>query len=147
MAKTKVSKGDKVKVDYEGRLESGEVFDSSTHGDHSHPLEFTAGEGQVIPGFDNALIGMKLNEEKEITIKPEDAYGQPNPEMVRDIPRNVLPKDQEPKVGMMLGMMTPNGQQMAAKIVEVTKDNIKIDLNHPLAGQTLIFKVKVVEII
>jgi peptidylprolyl isomerase len=151
MAKTKsnitkiVAKGDKIKVDYEGRFESGEVFDSSKHGDHSHPLEFEAGSGQVIPGFDNAVIGMKIGEEKEFKINAKEAYGEHNPQLVREIPRNVLPQDQEPKPGMML-VMNAGNQQVPVKITEVTKDKIKIDLNHPLAGKNLIFKIKLVSI-
>jgi len=142
----KVKKGDKVKVEYEGKLENGEVFDSSNHGDHSHPLEFTVGDGMVIKGFDVAIEGMEVGEEKEITLKPEDAYGDKNPDLKKDFPRDMLPKEREPEKGMVLMMGTPDGRQIPVEIVDVDKDKIVVDLNHPLAGKTLIFKVKVVEI-
>ena len=141
-----IKKGDKVSVDYEGKFESGEVFDSSTHGDHSHPLEFTAGNGQVIVGFDNAVIGMEVGQEKEVKIKPEDAYGDLRPEYQQKIPRNALPQDQEPKEGMTLVMGTPDGKQFPVRISKVDKESVTLDLNHPLAGKTLVFKIKIVKI-
>lgn len=141
-----VKKGDKISVEYEGRLENGDIFDSSSHGDHSHPLEFEVGSGQVIKGFDDSVEGMELEEEKEITIKPEEGYGQADENLIRDVPRNVLPKDQEPKVDMVLVMKTKEGHQLQAKITKVTKENVTLDMNHPLAGKTLIFKIKVVKI-
>jgi FKBP-type peptidyl-prolyl cis-trans isomerase 2 len=140
-----VEKGDKVKVDYEGKLEDGNVFDTSKR-EGGKPLEFVAGSGMVIPGFDNAVLGMEKDEEKTVTIEPAEAYGEVNPELVREIPRNVLPKDQEPKKGMMLVMSAPDGRQIPAVISEVTEESVKIDLNHPLAGKKLIFKIKVLEI-
>jgi len=142
----KINKGDKVKVDYEGKLEDGTVFDSSTHGDHSHPLEFEAGSGMVIKGFDDAVMGMELNEEKEFSSEPEEAYGQPNDEMIKKFPREQLPKEPDPKEGMMLMMNTPEGQQFPAKILKVEENEVTIDLNHPLAGKKLSFKIKIVGI-
>ncbi len=140
----KVEEGNKVKVEYEGKFDDGSVFDSSkTHG---KPLEFIAGKGMVVPGFDKAVVGMDKDEEKEITIKPEDAYGPINAELSKEVPRSQLPKDQEPKVGMMLSVGLPNGQQVPATITKVSDDKITIDLNHPLAGKTLHFKIKVIEI-
>lgn len=144
-----VKKGDKVKVDYEGKLESGEIFDSSSHGDHSHPLEFEVGSGQVIKGFDDAVTGMELNEEKEIKITPEEGYGHPNKDMLKEMPIKVLPPlpdGSKPKEGMTLLLSTPSGQKFPAKIAKITKTNVTLDLNHPLAGKTLIFKIKIVEI-
>lgn len=141
-----IGKGSKISLDYEGRLESGEIFDSSKHGDHSHPLEFEVGSGQVIQGFDNAVLGMKKGEEKEFTIKPGEAYGERNEQLIREFPSSMLPKEQEPKVGMMLILGGPNGEQIPARIVAISHDKVKIDLNHPLAGQTLIFKIKILDI-
>ncbi len=143
-----VKKGDKVAVDYEGRFETGEVFDSSTHGDHSHPLEFEAGAGQVIPGFDNAVIGMAKGEDKEITIPATEAYGEYDEQLKRDIPASeiTLPRNQKPKAGMTLMMRTPDGQAVPVHIVAADANTITIDLNHPLAGKTLIFKIKIVGI-
>jgi len=141
-----IKKGDKIKVDYEGRLEDGTVFDTSTHGDHSHPLEFEAGSGKVIKGFDEAVIGMKEGEEKEVHIESENAYGDYNPELKKEIPKSTLPPEQEPKAGMTVVMTTPDGHQVPIKIEKVSKDNVVLDMNHPLAGKKLIFKIKIIGI-
>ena len=136
-----IKKGDKVKVDYTGTFEDGTVFDSS---EGKAPLEFEVGAGMVIKGFDSAVEGMEKGEEKDITIESKDAYGDVNPQLLQKVPRDKLPKDQEPKEGMMLALGTPDGKQMPAKITEVTDKEITIDLNHPLAGKTLKFKLKIV---
>ena len=138
-----IKQGDTIKVDYTGSLEDGQVFDSS---EGKQPLEFEVGAGKIIPGFDKAVVGMEKGEEKEITIKPEDAYGQPRDDLQKEVPRSALPQDQEPKEGMGLMMNTPQGQQIPARIVKVTEENITIDLNHPLAGKTLKFKIKISEV-
>lgn len=143
---SEVKKGDKVKVDYEGKLEDGKIFDSSKHGDHSHPLEFEAGEGKVIKGFDNSVIGMKVGEEKEVKIQPSEAYGDIDSKKVIKIPRDKLPPGHEPKPGMVLMLQTPEGGQFPATIKEVTDKEATIDLNHPLAGKVLNFKIKLLEI-
>lgn len=135
-----VKKGDKVKVNYTGTLDDGTVFDSSEK--HGQPLEFEVGSKQVIPGFDDALIGMEIGQEKEISIKPEQAYGQPNPQLVTEVPKDKLPQDKELKPGMMLLVTLPNGAQTPAKIVEVLDTGVKLDLNHPLTGKALNFKIK-----
>lgn len=134
----KIQKGSKVKDEYPGTLEDGTVFDTNVN---KEPLEFEAGTGMMIKGFDQGVIGMKKGEEKEITLKREDAYGQPNANLTKQLPRESLPKDQEPKIDMVLVLQAPAGQQIPAKITEVN-----IDLNHPLAGKTLIFKVKILDV-
>jgi peptidylprolyl isomerase len=139
-----VKSGDKVKVHYTGTFDDGNVFDSSEK--HGQPLEFEIGAKQVIPGFENAIIGMKLGEEKSIRLEPSEAYGDINPQLTKKIERDHLPKDQEPKTGMILVINLPNGMQIPARIVEVTDKDVTIDLNHPLAGKTLNFKFKVIEI-
>lgn len=141
-----VKKGDKVKVDYTGTFDDGTVFDSSTHGDHSHPLEFEAGAGMVIKGFDDAVIGMEKGDEKEIHLEPKDAYGDPNPQLVQKVPRDQLP-EQELKAGMTLAMKTPEGQQIPITIKEVNDKEATLDMNHPLAGKKLNFKIKLVEVV
>lgn len=140
-----IKKGDKVKIDYTGTFDDGTVFDSSTHGDHSDPIEFEIGSGQVIKGFDNAIIGMEKNQEKTIKLKPEEAYGYVNPQLIQKIPREKIPKDQNVQPGMIVGLGTPDGRQMQARITEVTDQYITLDLNHPLAGKNLNFKIKVVD--
>jgi len=139
-----VEKGDKIKIEYVGKLEDGQIFDSSSK--HGQPLEFEVGAGVVIKGFDAGVLGMEKGEEKEITIKPEDAYGIKRADLIQEFPRERLPKEREPMVGMALGMVLPNGQQMSAEIVEVNEKTVKLDMNHPLADKTLIFSVKIVDI-
>ena len=139
-----VKEGDKIKVEYEGKLEDGTVFDSSEK--HGKPLEFQVGSKHVIKGFDDGVVGMEKGEEKEIKLKPADAYGDYNPQLVKKVPKEQLPKDKEPKKDMMLMLSLPNGAQIPARITEVTEKEVNLDLNHPLVGKTLIFKVKVVDI-
>ncbi len=139
-----VKKGDKVRVDYTGAFDDGTVFDASEK--QGQPLEFEVGSGQVIKGFDDAVVGMKKGEEKKIVIPAKEAYGEVRAELHKKVPRQQLPQDQEPKVGMILAVGLPNGQQFPARIVAVTKDDVTIDLNHPLAGKRLHFKIKVVNV-
>src|SRR3989344_6064286 len=138
-----IVKGNKIKVHYTGILEDGSIFDSS---EGREPLEFEVGSGQLIKGFDEAVIGMKNGEEKEITLKPSEAYGEPNPQMLQKVPRTELPQDQEIKEGMMLSVMLPDGQQIPAVVKEINDKEATIDFNHPLAGKTLKFKIKIIEI-
>ena len=140
----KVVKGNLVKIEYTGKLADGTVFDASQN--HGRPLEFEVGSGMVIKGFDQAVEGMELNEEKTVIIPAEDAYGEARPEMMQEVPRDKLPKEPEPKEGMMLAIGTPDGRQIPAKITKVDEDKVTIDLNHPLAGKELTFEIKVVGI-
>ena len=133
--------GTKVKVHYTGTLNDGEVFDSS---EGREPLEFTIGQNQVIPGFENGIKEMELNEEKTIKIKPEEAYGNSNNELVVTLPRERFPP--EVQVNGHLLLKGPDGQRVPAMIKEVNDNSVVVDLNHPLAGQELTFKVKVVGI-
>ncbi|HLC58266.1 MAG TPA: peptidylprolyl isomerase [Candidatus Nanoarchaeia archaeon] len=138
-----IKQGSKVKVEYTGKLEDGSIFDSSKN--HGVPLEFEVGAGQIIQGFDEAIIGMEKNDQKEVKIPAEKAYGTYNPELTRQIPRDSFPEDQEVKVGMIVGLQLPNGAQFPAKIVDLNEQEITLDLNHPLAGKTLIFEIKIVD--
>jgi peptidylprolyl isomerase len=137
----KASKGNRVKVDYTGTLDDGTVFDSS---EGKHPLEFIAGEGQLIKGFDDAVIGMEEGEEKEITIAPEEAYGQRREDLVQVVPKEAFGDKVEPKEGQQLMLRAPTGHQMMATVTKVEGENVTLDMNHPLVGKTLHFKVKVV---
>jgi len=139
-----VKEGDTVSVEYTGRLEDGTVFDSSDQ--HGEPLQFTVGEGKIIKGFDHAVIGMKIGEEKEVSIPPEEAYGHHNPDLVRHLPRHVFPEDQEIKPEMVFMMALPDGRQVPVRIAEVAEEQVKVDLNSPLAGKTLLFTIKLVNI-
>jgi FKBP-type peptidyl-prolyl cis-trans isomerase 2 len=140
----KVKKGDTIQVEYTGTLDDGTVFDAT---EGKEPLEFEVGAGQVIPGFDSAVLGMDLNEEKEFRIEKEDAYGDVNPSLLKKIPKKSLPQGKEPKAGMALILKTPDGQQVPVKIADVSETDITLDLNHPLAGQALTFKIKLVGIL
>src|SRR3989344_3556860 len=141
-----VKKGDKIVVEYTGTLDSGEIFDSSSHGDHSHPLEFIVGSGQVISGFDKAVMGMNKGEKKEFKLTPLEAYGETDNTLMREIPRSNLPPGHEPKPGMMLLMATSEGHQVPVKIASVSSDKITLDLNHPLAGKNLTFNIKILSV-
>ena len=125
---------DKITLDYEGRFENGEIFDTSKHEEHSHPLTFVVGEGNVIPGFEKAVLGMNVDEEKEFEVEPEDAYGMPDERLYQEVPRNVLPSEPEPEIGMTLVMQTPQGN-IPVMISEIKTDSVILNLNHPLAGK------------
>ena len=133
-----------VKVHYTGKLADGEVFDTS---DGKEPIEFTLGQGQLIPGFEKGLIDMKLNEKKTINMTKDDAYGEVNETLIQEVKKTDLPQDMEPKVGMGLVSKSPEGQEINLMVVEVKEETIVIDGNHPLAGRDLIFDLEVVEII
>ena len=132
-----------VKVHYTGKLADGEVFDTS---DGKEPIEFTLGQGQLIPGFEKGLIDMKLNEKKTINMTKDDAYGEVNETLIQEVKKTDLPQDMEPKVGMGLVSKSPDGQEINLMVVEVKEETIVIDGNHPLAGRDLIFDLEVVEI-
>ncbi len=136
-------KGDTAQVHYTGRLEDGEVFDSSDGGE---PLEFEVGAGEVIPGFDEGVRGMSVNDKKNIEIQADDAYGQRIEALVQQIARDGLNLGNEPDVGMQLGLQLPDGNEIPITITEVTKDSITLDANHPLAGRKLIFDVELVSL-
>jgi peptidylprolyl isomerase len=131
--------GDTVKVDYTGRFEDGTVFDSS---ENREPLEFTIGEGQVIPGFEQGVEGMSPGEEKTITISADDAYGPHHEELVMVVDRGEFPPDMELSVGDVLQLRQPDGGVALARVTDLDDSNATIDANHPLAGKDLIFDVK-----
>ena len=140
---TKVKDGSNVKVHYTGKLTDGTVFDSS---EGREPLAFTIGAGMMIPGFEKGVMDMTVNEEKTINILPEDAYGEVRKDMVAEVPKSQLPADMKVEKGMELMSQTPDGQQMAVKVVDVKDDSIVVDANHALAGKELVFDIKVVEV-
>jgi peptidylprolyl isomerase len=139
----KVESGKFVCVDYEGRLENGEVFDSSQD---SQPLEIQMGGGQIIKGFEDAMMGMALREKKVFTLTPDQAYGQRDEDQVHTFSRSEIPAEMQPQVGDMIGLQTPDGQQIPATIAEADDEKVVVDLNHPLAGKSLTFEIEVVNI-
>lgn len=137
-----IEEKDKIKVEYEGSFENGDVFDStSAHG--GEPLEFIVGYGMLVPGFEKAVIGMKQDEEKEILLNPEEAYGQPKPEYIQKVPKDNFPP--EAKEGMQIGIPTQFGH-IPAVIKTIGEDFVELDMNHPLAGKNLKFKIKIVSV-
>ncbi len=137
----KVENGIYVSVEYTGTLGNGEVFDSS---EGREPLEVHMGAGQMIQGFEAQLMGMAINEKKVFTLAPEEAYGLKKANLTQSIPRSEVPPDLNAHVGMIIGLVTPDGHQIPARIVQLDDDKIIMDLNHPLAGESLTFEIKVV---
>ena len=141
-----IQNGSKVTLEYEGRLEDGQIFDTSQHGDHHHPLSFTVGEKKVIPGFEQGVLGLEVGQEKEIILEPKDAYGERNEMMVQKVPRDKLPAEIKPEKGMVLALNSPDGRQIPVPVTDVSDTDVTLDMNHPLAGKKLIFKVKIVDV-
>ncbi|HXG93742.1 MAG TPA: peptidylprolyl isomerase [Blastocatellia bacterium] len=139
----KVKEGDNISLHYTGTLDDGTVFDSSEGG---APLSFTVGSGEVIQGFDEGVRGMEVGETRDINIPPDQAYGQYYDELVRVVPRQAFPPNITPAVGMAFELELPSGQTMPVRIIDVEGDNVTLDANHLLAGETLNFKVKLVSI-
>ena len=139
---TKAQKGDRVSVHYTGRLQDGKVFDTSRG---REPLEFEVGAGMMIAGFDKAVNGMAVGEQKTVEIPSNEAYGERREEMVIDVPRQQVPAGITPEVGQQLALNN-GGQQVPVVVAEVTDEKVVLDANHPLAGKDLIFDIELVEI-
>ena len=140
---TTAKQGDTVHIHYSGSLEDGTVFDSSAERD---PLSFTIGSGQVIPGFEEAVLGMAIDDKKNVTIPVDKAYGPRNEELVMTVPKDQVPPDLNPEVGQKLQMQGPNNTPVVVEVTEVVEEHIKLDANPPLAGKDLIFDIELVEI-
>jgi peptidylprolyl isomerase len=138
-----VENGKYISVEYTGTLGNGEVFDSSVG---RQPLEVLMGDGQLIQGFESQLMGMALNEKKTFTLTPEDAYGQKNDALMQFIPRSEVPEDMDVQIGMVVGFITPEGDRVPARVVKIDEAQLTMDLNHPLAGESLTFEIEVVGI-
>lgn len=138
----KVKNGMNVKVHYTGKHENGEIFDSSVT--RKEPLSVNVGSGQVIPGFDNAIIGMEVGDKKTVTIEPKDGYGEKIAEAVQEMPIENLPEGISP--GDNLQGQGPQGQPIMATIESINGDKAMVDFNHPLAGKTISFDIELVEI-
>lgn len=134
-----IQRGNTVEVHYTGKLTNGEIFDSSIGGE---ALEFEVGSGQIIAGFENAIIGKTTGDKVTVNIEPADAYGEFNEELVVELPLNQVPEN--PQVGQVLEANTPDGQIVAVTIEKVNEDTITINANHPLAGKELIFDIEIV---
>ncbi len=137
----KVSQGARVAVHYRGTLDDGEEFDSS---EGREPLEFVVGGGQLIPGFEAAVVGMEAGQEKTFTLRPEDAYGPYEKEMVIEGPRSAFPD--AVKVGQSYTFQIGKNQEAEGRLLELTEKHVVVDFNHPLAGKRLTFRVRVVSV-
>ncbi len=140
----KVNKGDTVKVHYTGKLESGKEFDSSLD---RQPLQFEVGEGSVIEGFEDAVVGMEVGEKKTVTIPAKNAYGSYDENLLIEIPKKNVPEGITPEVGMRLQLVNQQGQAAHVVVTEILDETVKLDANHPLAGKTLVFDLEVLEIL
>ena len=138
-----VKNGDTVRVHYHGKLTDGSTFDSSEGRD---PLEFTVGAGQVIKGFDDAMVNMAVGEKKTVQIPVDHAYGQRNDDMMMEYPKSEFPADMAPAVGMELHMSDNSGNVFPVVIAEVKEESVLLDANHPLAGEDLTFEIELVSI-
>lgn len=138
-----VQNGDHVRIHYTGRLDDGSVFDSSRG---REPLAFEVGSGTVIPGFDQAVMGLRIGETRTATIAPAEAYGEVRDELRMEVGRDQLPPEVEPTEGMELHMTTATGQVVPVQIYAVTDTHVFLDANHPLAGKQLTFEVELMGI-
>lgn len=141
---SKVKEGDTVKVHYTGKLNDGSVFDTSR--EREEPLEFTLGQGQLIPGFEKAVEGMEIGDSTTVEIPTDEAYGERRDDLELEVSREELPDNIEPEVGMQLQMQQQqNGKAIPVQITDVTDEKVKLDANHPLAGKDLTFDIELVE--
>jgi len=136
--------GDTVRIHYTGTLTDGTTFDSSEGRD---PLEFTLGGGQIIPGLEREIFGMKVGDKKTVTAVADEAYGQPDPAAMQEVPRASIPAEIELIVGGQLQAVTQDGRQISVTVAALTDDTVTMDANHPLAGKDLVFHVELVEIV
>jgi len=136
--------GDKVRVKYTGKLPDGTMFDTT---DGRDPMEFTLGGGQVIAGFNDAIVGMTPGEQKSINVTPDNAYGERDPEIVESVPRQSIPPEIELAEGLVLEATQKDGQVFGFTVLDFNDETVTLDANHPLAGETLNFDVELVEIV
>lgn len=138
-----VENGKFVQIEYTGTFDNGEIFDSNVGMD---PLEFQVGSGSIINGLDNGIVGLKIDDEKDITVQPADGYGDYNDAFVLTVPVSEMKSNFNPEPGMIISIQMEDGQLVPARITSVDAENVIMDLNHPLAGKTLHFKVKIIAI-
>ncbi|WP_112322209.1 FKBP-type peptidyl-prolyl cis-trans isomerase [Oceanibium sediminis] len=135
--------GDKLRIHYTGKLEDGTVFDNS---EGREPLEFTIGAGEIIPGLDRGVVGMEVGETREVTIPPEEAYGERDAARIQSVPLEAVPDHIPTEPGSQLSVQTPEGQTVPVIVSDKTDTHLELDANHPLAGKTLTFEVMLVEV-
>lgn len=141
---TQAQDGNTVKVHYTGKLDDGSVFDTSTG---SEPLEFTLGDGQLIAGFEEAVVGMSPGDTKTAQVPADEAYGEHDEDLVLQVQRSQFPAEIEPEVGQQLELRQENGQSFQVVVADVGDEVVTLDANHPLAGEDLTFDIELVEIV
>ncbi len=135
--------GNLVSVHYTGKLNNGEVFDSSKDRD---PLEFTLGKEELLAGFEDGVVGMKPGESKSVTLEPENAFGDRQEDLLLKMPKKEFPQNITPSVGLQLKLSNASGSDMTVVVTEVGEDSVTLDGNHPLSGQTVVFDIELLEI-
>ena len=141
---SKIENGNNVSVHYRGTLNNGDQFDSSY--DRGQPINFTVGGGQMISGFNDAVIGMSVGETKSFTLTPDQAYGQTNPEAIQEVNKDKFPPDFEFIESGQVQGQTEDGQTFSATITEIAETTVTLDMNHPMAGKDLNFEIEIVNI-
>lgn len=136
--------GDTVKIHFTGKLQDETIIETSKSGD---PLEFKIGEGNVISGLEQGVIGMAAGDKKTIAVSPEDGFGQPQKDLVVDLNKSEFPEDVEFEVGTYLNIESSDGKEFKAKVVEIKEETVTLDANHPLAGATINYDVELIEIV
>lgn len=136
--------GDTVTLEYTGTLDNGTTFDTSRG---REPLVFTIGDGEMLPAFENGVLGMKVGKKKTFTIPASEAYGPYYEDYILEVPRSLIPADIVPEVGMQLKQVQEDGTEIVATITEVSEESVTLNANHPLAGQDLTFEIELLEIL
>jgi len=140
---SQVKNGNTVKIHFTGKLENGEVFDTSLA---REPMEFQVGNGDVMPGLEEGIVGMAVGDTKTIEILPEQGFGDKLEDLVVEVMKGVLPESVTPEVGQQLQVSKAEGEVIVVTIVDMSDDTVTLDANHPLSGHTLFFDVELVEI-
>ncbi len=140
---SQVKEGDAVSVHYTGKLPDGTVFDSSRE---REPLQVKVGAGEVIPGFEQGLVGMEVGDNKTVTLTPDEAYGYRREDLIVDVDANQFPDNVKPRIGQRLQVRQPDGSLVNVQITGIEDGTVTLDANHPLAGETLIFDIELVAI-
>lgn len=140
----RVRPGDRIRVAYIGTFADGRQFDSS---EGREPLEFTVAAGEVIPGFDKAVLGMRRNETRSVVVPPDEGYGPLLEEMVVEVERSMIPKNEQLMVGSILEAQIEDGRNLEVQVIELTENAVVLDGNHPLAGKDLHFEIQLLEFV
>ncbi|HKJ44820.1 MAG TPA: peptidylprolyl isomerase [Balneolales bacterium] len=141
---SKVNQGDTVKVHYTGKLDDESVFDSSKD---REPIKFTLGQGQLIPGFEDAVLGMEPGDEKTVKIPVDKAYGPRRDDMLVTVNKSEFPENVDPEVGQSLQVSQADGKAFNVVVSDISEEEVTLDANHPLAGKELYFDIQLIEIV